>query len=57
MGINTATKNLKEEIIRIINESHLPPVNILLVLEWALNEIGKSYVEILEKESIEMQEN
>ena len=50
MGINTATKNFKEDLTILINESGLPAVNILLVLESIQKEVHCAFLEQIQKE-------
>lgn len=52
MGINTATKNFKENLTQLINESGLPPVNVLLVLESIQREVQGIYIQQLQEETI-----
>lgn len=52
MGINTATKNFKENLTQLINESGLPPVNVLLVLESIQREVQGIYIQQLQEEAI-----
>lgn len=53
MGINTATQKFKENIAKIINESGLPAVNILLVLEGIQREVVEVYHRQLHQEQEE----
>ena len=53
MGINTATQKFKENITKIINESRLPAVNILLVLEGIQREVVEVYHQQLQQEQEE----
>ena len=41
MKINSETIKLKEEIVALINNSNLPPVNILLVLDSLTVQVNK----------------
>ena len=50
MGINTATKNFKEDLTRLINESGLPAVNILLVMESIQREVQCVFLEQMKEE-------
>ena len=56
MGINTATKNFKENLTELINSSKLPAVNVLLVLENIQREVHGIYVQQLQEESIDKKE-
>ena len=51
MGINSATQNFKESVTKLVNESGLPPVNILLVLEGIQSEVYKIYCQHLQMEN------
>lgn len=56
MGINTATKNFKENLTDLINNSGLPPVNVLLVLESIQREVQGIYIQQLQSEAAEEKE-
>lgn len=56
MGINTATKNFNENLTELINNSGLPAVNVLLVLENIHREIYGIYVQQLQSEATEKKE-
>lgn len=56
MGINTATKNFKENLTQLINESGLPAVNVLLVLESIQREVYGIYAQQLQSEAVEEKE-
>ena len=56
MGINTATKNFKENLTDLINNSGLPAVNVLLVLESIQREVQGIYVQQLQVEATEEKE-
>lgn len=56
MGINTATKNFKENLTDLINNSGLPAVNVLLVLESIQREVQGIYVQQLQVEATEKKE-
>ena len=51
MGINTATKNFKEDLTRLINESGLPAVNILLVMESIQKEVHNAFLTQMQEET------
>lgn len=51
MGINTATKNFKEDLTRLINESGLPAVNILLVMETIQKEVHNAFLTQMQEET------
>ena len=51
MGINTATKNFKEDLTRLINESGLPAVNILLVMESIQKEVHNAFFTQMQEET------
>ena len=51
MGINTATKNFKEDLTRLINESGLPAVNILLVMESIQKEVHGAFLTQMQEEA------
>lgn len=55
MGINTATKNFKESLTELINNSGLPAVNVLLVLENIQREVHGAFLAQLQKEQKENQ--
>lgn len=40
MGINSETLKLKEDIVNLINNSSLPPVNISLILECVIAQVN-----------------
>lgn len=40
MGVNTETLKLKEKITEVVNNSQLPPVNVLLVLECIVMQVN-----------------
>lgn len=50
MGINTATKDFKEDLTRLINESGLPAVNVLLVLESIQKEVHNAFLTQMQEE-------
>lgn len=50
MGINTATKNFNEDLTRLINESGLPAVNVLLVLESIQKEVHNAFLNQMQEE-------
>lgn len=56
MGINTTTKNFKENLIQLINNSGLPAVNVLLVLESIQKEVEGIYINQLQEENEEKKE-
>lgn len=56
MGINTATKNFKEKLTELINNSGLPAVNVLLVLENIQKEVHEIYINQLQEENAEKKE-
>ena len=56
MGINTATKNFKENLTELINNSKLPAVNVLLVLESIQREVQGIYINQLHEENAEKKE-
>lgn len=56
MGINTATKNFKENLTELINNSGLPAVNVLLVLESIQREVHGIYAQQLQSEATEEKE-
>lgn len=51
MGINTATKNFKENLTILINESELPAVNILLVMESIQKEVHNAFLTQMQEET------
>lgn len=53
MGINTATKKFREDVTQAINNSNLPAVNVLLVLESIQNEVHNIYVQQIKEEETE----
>ena len=57
MGINTATKNFKEDLTRLINESGLPSVNVLLVLESIQKEVHTIFLQQLQEEQNKEEQN
>ena len=57
MGINTATKNFKEDLTRLINESGLPAVNVLLVLESIQREVHGAFQIQMQEEAIKNESN
>lgn len=56
MGINIATKNFKENLTKLINNSGLPAVNVLLVLESIQREVHGIYINQLQEENVEEKE-
>lgn len=50
MGINFETIKLKEGITKLINDSKLPPVNILLVLDSMTVQVNKFLEEGIKQE-------
>lgn len=57
MGINTATKNFKEDLTRLINESGLPAVNILLVMESIQKEVYNAFLTQIQEEATKNESN
>lgn len=57
MGINTATKNFKEDLTRLINESGLPAVNVLLVLESIQREVHNAFLIQMQEEETKNESN
>ena len=53
MGINTATKNFKENLTELINNSGLPAANILLVLESTQREVYSVFLTQIQEEQKE----
>lgn len=51
MGINTATKNFKENLTELINNSGLPAVNILLVMENIQKEVHGAFLIQMQEEA------
>lgn len=51
MGINTATKNFKENLTDLINNSGLPAVNILLVMESIQKEVHNAFLIQMQEET------
>lgn len=56
MGINTATMNFKEKLTDLINNSELPAVNILLVMENIRMEVHSVFLKQMEAEKEEIKE-
>lgn len=50
MGINTDTIKFREEITNIINNSNIPPINILLVLDIIQKEVSNIVMQQLQQE-------
>lgn len=50
MGINTATINFKENLTELINNSGLPAVNILLVMESIQKEVHNAFLAQMQEE-------
>lgn len=55
MGINTATKEFQENLIQLINESNLPPINVLFVMKNVEGLVTDIYEKALEEERRENQ--
>lgn len=53
MGINSETIKFKEELTKLINNSNLPPANILLVLDFASIQVEQYLRIIIQKENSE----
>lgn len=53
--INSTTQRLKQQLIKDIQESGLPIVNIYLLWDQLGREIERSYYEVLNKEAMELQ--
>lgn len=51
MGINTATLKFKEDMTELINNSGLPAVNILLVLESVQKEVHNVFLSQIQEET------
>ena len=51
MGINTETKNFKENLTDLINNSGLPAVNILLVMESIQKEVHNAFLIQMQEET------
>lgn len=51
MGINSQTNNFKTKLIAMINESGLPAVNVLYVMNDVLQEVQKEYQQAIIDES------
>ena len=50
MGINIATKNFKENLTKLINNSGLPAVNVLFVLESIQREVHGAFLAQMQEE-------
>ena len=50
MGINTLTLKFKEELTNLINNSNLPPINVLLVMETIEKDVRNAFVMQLQEE-------
>ena len=50
MGINTLTLKFKEELTNLINNSNLPPINVLLVMETIQKDVQNAFVMQLQEE-------
>lgn len=55
MGINYQTIKTKEDIINIINNSNLPVINVLLILDSIRNELSALCAELIKKEKDEIE--
>ena len=53
MGINISTLKFKEELTQLINNSQLPPINILLVMDSVQKEVNNILLTQLQSEKIE----
>lgn len=53
MGINLETIKLKEGIAKLINDSKLPPVNILLVLDSLTVQVNNFWKKVLNAKSLQ----
>ena len=53
MGINTLTLKFKEDLAQLINNSQLPPINILLVMENLHKEVNNVLLTQMQKETEE----
>ena len=51
MGINTATLKFKENMTELINNSGLPAVNILLVIEIVQKEVHNVFLSQIQEET------
>lgn len=51
MGINSETIKLKQDIAELINNSKLPPVNILLVLDSMVMQVNQFLQASIKQES------
>ena len=51
MGINTATINFKKNLTELINNSGLPAVNILLVMESIQEEVHNAFLTQIQEEA------
>ena len=56
MGINLATEKFKADVTNLINNSDLPIVNILLVMQSTISELNTIYRQCLEKERGEFED-
>ena len=56
MKINLSTITFKEEVIKNINDSGLPAVNVMLVLESILKEVQNELLKQINEESKEKTE-
>ncbi len=50
MGINTATMKFKEDLTQLINNSGLPAVNIMLVMEQIQKEVHTAFAMQMQEE-------
>lgn len=57
MGINYQTIKVKEDIINTINNSGLPAINVLFVLDSIREEVSNIVNKSVEKEKEEYKEN
>lgn len=51
MGINSETIKLKQDMVELINNSKLPPVNILLVLDSLVVQVNQFLQSSIQQES------
>lgn len=51
MGINSETVKFKEELIKLINNSNLPPANIQLVLDFVMIQVEQYLRLSIQKEN------
>ena len=53
MVINTLTLKFKEELTQLINNSQLPPINILLVMDGIQKEVNNVLIAQIQNEKSE----